>query len=107
MTVEYEQMYGLPDTRDGNLWVVVIVKSWVNKLAGSWLAAQEWTTNQKPGQQVDPTLDNEYNLYIFPLQLVRRGQDEERQSGQEYALLVGKRLLYLPLPGSVQFPYAI
>ena len=34
-----------PSTWDGNLWVVVIVKSWVNKQAGSWLAAQEWTTN--------------------------------------------------------------
>ena len=46
-------------TRDGNLWVVVIVKSWVNKQPGSWLAAQEWTTNQKPGQQVDTTLEND------------------------------------------------
>ena len=27
--------------RDGNLQVVVMVKSWVNKQAGSWLAAQE------------------------------------------------------------------
>ena len=44
-------------TRGGNLWVVVIVKIWVNKQTGSWLAAQEWTTNQKPEQQVDPTLD--------------------------------------------------
>ena len=25
--------------------------------AGSWLAAKEGTTNQKPGQQIDPTLD--------------------------------------------------
>ena len=38
-------------------WVVVIAKSCVNKQAGSWLAAQEWTTNRKPGQQFDPTLD--------------------------------------------------
>ena len=45
----------------GNLWVVVIVKSCVNKLAGSLLATQEWTTNEKPGQQVDPTLDNDYD----------------------------------------------
>ena len=48
-------------TRDGILWVVAIVKSFVNKQAGSWLLTQEWTTNQKPGQQVDPTLDNDYN----------------------------------------------
>ena len=27
--------------RDGNLWIVVIVKSCVNKQAGSWLATQE------------------------------------------------------------------
>ena len=47
--------------RDGNLWVVVIVKNWVNKQAGSWLATQEWSTNQKLGQQVDPTLDNDYD----------------------------------------------
>ena len=47
---------------DGNLSVVVIVKSCVKcKQAGSWLAVQEWTTNQKPGQQVDPTLDHDYN----------------------------------------------
>ena len=43
--------------RDGNLCVLVIVKSCVNKYAGSWLAAQEWATNLKPGQQVDLTLD--------------------------------------------------
>ena len=24
--------------------------------AGSWLATQEWATNQKPDKQVDPTL---------------------------------------------------
>ena len=47
--------------RGGNLWVGVIVKSWVNKQAGSWLATQEWSTNQKPGQQVDPILDSDYN----------------------------------------------
>ena len=41
--------------------VVVIVKSFVKKQAGSWLAAQECTTNQKPGQQVDPTLENDFN----------------------------------------------
>ena len=40
---------------------VVIVKSCVNNQAGSWLATQEWTTNQKQGQQVDPTLDNDHN----------------------------------------------
>ena len=51
----------LTDIRDGNLWIVVIVKSCFNQQAGSWLAAQEWTTNQKQGQQVDPTLDNDYN----------------------------------------------
>ena len=45
---------------DGNLRFVVIVKSWVSKQTGSWLAAQEWTTNQKPGQQIDPTLDQDY-----------------------------------------------
>ena len=50
------------------LWVVVIVKSWVNKQAGFWLAAQEWTTNQKPGQQVDPTLDLT-TTHKFPLQM--------------------------------------
>ena len=50
------------EIRDGNLWVAAIVKSCVNRQAGSWLAAQEWTTNQKPGQQVDTTLDNDYNL---------------------------------------------
>ena len=44
-----EQHRALEETRDGNLWVVVIVKSWVNKPAGSWLVTQEWTTNQKPG----------------------------------------------------------
>ena len=33
------------------------VKHWVNKQAGSWSAAQEWTTNQRLGQQVDTTLD--------------------------------------------------
>ena len=32
--------------RDGNLCVVVIVKICVNMLAGSWLAAQEWTLEQ-------------------------------------------------------------
>ena len=36
---------------------VVIVKSFVKKQAGSWLAAQELATNQ----QVDQTLDTEYN----------------------------------------------
>ena len=46
---------------DGNLWVVVIVKRCVNKQAGLWLAAKEWTTNQKPDYHVDPTIDNEYN----------------------------------------------
>ena len=46
-----------PTSRDGKFWVEVIVKSCVNKQDGSWLAAQEWTTNQKPGQQVDPALD--------------------------------------------------
>ena len=50
-----------PPPREGTLCVVVIVKSCVNKQAGSWLAGQEWTTNQKPGQQVDPTLDNDSN----------------------------------------------
>ena len=45
------------DPRGGNLLDVVIVKSYVNLQAGSWLAAQEWTTNQKPGQLIDPTLD--------------------------------------------------
>ena len=52
--------------RDENLGVVVIVKSWVNKQAGSWLAAQEWTTYQKPGQEVDPTLDMT-TTHEFPL----------------------------------------
>ena len=52
------------DIRDGSLWVVVNVKSCVNKQAGSWSAAQEWTTNQKPDQQVDPTLDHDYNWKI-------------------------------------------
>ena len=47
--------------RYGNLSVVVIVKSCVKKQAGSWLAIQEWTTNKKPIEQVDPTLDNDYN----------------------------------------------
>ena len=28
------------------------------------MAAQECTTNQNPGQQVDPTLDNDYNSQI-------------------------------------------
>ena len=28
------------DARDGNIWVVVIVKSCVNKKTGSWLVAQ-------------------------------------------------------------------
>ena len=46
-------------SRDGNLNIVVIQKSCVNKQPASWL---QWTTNQKPGQQVDPTLDNDYNL---------------------------------------------
>ena len=49
------------NNRDGNLLVVVIVKSCVNKQTGSWLAGQEWTTNQKPDQQVDTTLVNDYN----------------------------------------------
>ena len=33
----------------------------------SWLliGCKEWTTNQKSGQQVDPTLDNDYNSQIF------------------------------------------
>ena len=35
--------------RDGNLWVVIFVKCWVNKQAGCWLAVHEWTTNQKLG----------------------------------------------------------
>ena len=47
--------------RDGNLWVVDIVKRWVNKQAGSWLSTQEQTTDQKPGQQVDPTIDDDSN----------------------------------------------
>ena len=46
---------------------VVIVKTCVNKQAGSLLAAQEWTINQKPGQQVDPTLDMK-TTHKFPLQ---------------------------------------
>ena len=46
---------------NGNLWVVVTVKTWVNEQADSWLAALEWTTNQKSGQQGDPTLDNDFN----------------------------------------------
>ena len=53
---------------DGNLWDVVIVKSWVNKQAGFWLAAQVWwTTKQKLGQQADPTLDMT-TTRKFPLQ---------------------------------------
>ena len=60
-------MHGL---RGGTLWVVVIVKSCVNKRAGSWLSAQEWTTNQKPGRQVDPALDVT-TTHKFP-PLVRR-----------------------------------
>ena len=28
------------------------------------LAAQELTTNQKPGQQIDPTLPNDYNSQV-------------------------------------------
>ena len=36
--------------------IVVMLKSWVNKQAGSWLAAQELTTNQEPGQLIDSTL---------------------------------------------------
>ena len=55
--------------RDGNLWVVVIVKSCVNKQAGSCLASQEWKTNQKPGQQVDPILDMTAT-HKFPLQIL-------------------------------------
>ena len=52
---------GAKTSRDGNLWVVVIVKSCVNKQAGSGSAAQEWTTNQKPGQQGGTTLDFDTN----------------------------------------------
>ena len=37
-------------TWDGNFWVDDNVKSCVNKPTGSWLAAQEWTINQKLGQ---------------------------------------------------------
>ena len=48
---------GTASYRDGNLWDVVIVKSCVNIQAGSWLATHEWPTNQKAGQQVDPTLE--------------------------------------------------
>ena len=54
-------VYIQDQTRDGSLWVVVIVKSCVNEQAGSWFATQEWTTNQEPGQQVEPTLDTYYN----------------------------------------------
>ena len=47
--------------RDGNFCHVVIVKSCVNKQTGSWLATQECTTNQEPGKQIDPTLDDDSN----------------------------------------------
>ena len=53
-----------PNGRDGSLLVEVIVNSCVNNQAGSWLAVQEWTTNQKPGQQVDPALDSDYNSKV-------------------------------------------
>ena len=38
--------WGWASCRDGNLWVVVIVKSCINRQVGSWLAAQEWETSQ-------------------------------------------------------------
>ena len=34
-----------------------LIRSQVNKQARFWLAAKEWTTNQKPGKQDDTTLD--------------------------------------------------
>ena len=40
-------MWEAEPARDGNLWVVVLVKSFVNKQVGSWLAAQEWTLNNQ------------------------------------------------------------
>ena len=42
------------------------VKSCVNKQASSWIAAQKWTTDQKPSQPVDPTLDMA-TIHKFPL----------------------------------------
>ena len=53
-----------PAPRDGNLWH--LVKSRVGSMdwPGFWLAVQELTTNQKPGQQVDPTLDYDSNSKV-------------------------------------------
>ena len=53
------------------IWVVVIVKSFVNKEAGFWLATQEWTTNQKPGKQFDTTLDMT-TTHKFPPQVCQQ-----------------------------------
>ena len=52
-------------------------QSWVNKNAGFWWSAQEWTTNHKPGQEVESTLDNEYynlNFRFRPNVLLRQPQ---------------------------------
>ena len=65
----YTTLNSFPETdaprspaRDGNFWVAFIVKSWwVNEQIRSWLATQGWTTNQKQGRQLDPTLDTDYN----------------------------------------------
>ena len=72
-------------SRDGNFWAVVIVKSCGNKQAGSWLAAQELTANQKPGQQVDQTLDTMTQTHKFPVQDGFQDQvsEESEPSGSE------------------------
>ena len=50
-----------------------MVKSRVNEQAGSWLAALERRTNQKPGQKVDQILDLTVT-HKFPLQVVTGGK---------------------------------
>ena len=81
--------------RDGNLWVLVIFKSCVNKRAGSWFATQEGTTNQKPGQQVDPTFDNDAATHKFPPQgdghQASGAQEEDPRGAQKQQQYVQKR----------------
>ena len=68
------------DIRDGNLWVVVMVNRWVNKQAGSWLAAQDWSIpNQKPAclltQLLTMTTTHKFPSQVFAGAGARVGED--------------------------------
>ena len=54
--------------RDGNLWVVVIVKSWVNKQAGSWLVIQEHEKRISSQVSLLTQLLTMITTHKFPLQ---------------------------------------